>query len=212
MIHQSNGKSLKSVLENFERIIDENNRVDLYSGTCLSTKAYIKHMTLASIHQSRRKDQRNDGGKRMTSKALLATLDEMTDLTDAIICFNSRTIDPSLPKKTASVDKSVTSTEDVDEMSISSFHSGSRRVSSIISRKISVDSVIEYDGCGGSTTSSKSKNSAVARPSARIKELPRDIQIGSFGYDSTDDENSESDSDDNENDDERPNHFKSRYW
>jgi hypothetical protein len=210
VMKKDNGTSLKCVLENFERTIYENNRVGVNSGMYLTTNVCMNHSSGASINKSRRKDQRNDGRKTMSNVSILATLDEMTDLRDAIDCFDSKSMDYSLHKNILGKDKPVTATEDADEMSISSFHSGSRRASSIISRPISISSDTEGGGCGGSTASSRSKNSVVARPSARIRELPRDIQIRSCDYDTTDDDNSDSDSDDEE--DEHATPIKSRYW
>ena len=213
LTQQVNGSTLKFVLDNFERTINENNRVGVNSGMYLTTNVCIKHLSGTPNTKSRRKDQRSDGRKTMSNVTILATLDEMTDLTDAINGFDNTTMDHSLHKQKESNDKPFTSTNDVDEMSISSFHSGSRRASSIISRPVSICSDTEGGACGGSTASSRSKNNVVTQPSARIRELPRDIQIGSCDYDTTDDDNSESDSDDDDDDDdEHPTQFKTRYW
>jgi hypothetical protein len=209
-IQHANGKSFKSLLQSFERTIDENNRVGVNSGMYLTTNAYITQPVATS--KSRRKGQQNDARKKISNVAILATLDEMTDLADAINCFDGKSFDHSGQKNNVGVnkDKPVTTTVDIDEMSISSFHSGSRRASSIISRPVSIGSETEGGGCGGSVASNRSKNSAVARPSARIRELPRDIQIGSSGYDTTDDEDSDCDSDDD--DDRLSTRIQPRYW
>lgn len=208
-MQQAVGTTLKSVLENFERTIEENNRAGVNSGMYLTKNVATKHSSVPSICASRRKDHRNESRKTMSNVAILATLDEMTDLTEAISTFDSKSIDCPVHQNTVGKDKPSTTTDDIDEMSISSFHSGSRRASSIISRPISICSDTEGGG-GGSAASSRSKNSVVARPSARIRELPRDIQIGSCDYDTADDDSS--DSDDENEDDERPTHYKSRYW
>lgn len=200
--------TLKSLLETFERTIDENNRVGVNSGMYLNTNVSIKQSSTRSNSGSR-KDLRNEGRKTMSSVSILATLDEMTDLADAAIYeLDSNVMDHSLHRNRAAKEKPFTHSDDSDEMSITSFHSGSRKASSIMSRPISIGSDTEGGGCGVSTTSSRSKNSTVARSSARIRELPRDIQIRSCDYDTTDDDSSDSDS----GDDEHPTSITSRYW
>jgi hypothetical protein len=209
--------TLKSLLETFERTIDENNRVGVNSRMYLAPNTG-NHLPKTSdrIHvatrkdqrnDGKRKDQRNDGKKTMPNVAILTTLDEMTDLADEIINLSNHTTDHSVRRNTTVKKKPVTMNDECDEMSITSFHSGSRRPSSIISRPVSIESEV---GCG-SSNDSRNKNIGVIPSSTRIVELPRDIQIRSSDYDTTDDD--ESDGDDSDDDDDaHPTVLKSRFW
>jgi hypothetical protein len=176
--------SLRSVLATFEKTIDENERVGVNSGMYLTTNVKKTTGSTKVIRKNRYERKLDKAKKSKPNLTIPATLDETSDFVDfvdTVYKFNSLDIN---------LMQSSSSTADMDEVSVISFHSGSRR-SSVVSRTISLNSD-EDDGKSG-------RGSVISRSSARIRELPRDVQIES--YDDSDSSNS-SDSDIDDDDDE----------
>jgi hypothetical protein len=166
--------SLRSVLANFEKTIDENERVGVNSGMYLTTNVTKSKASSKAIRKNQQRYERTleKGKKPKANLTIPATLDETSDFLDTVINFDP--FDESLMHTSFSQ-----SAADIDEMSIISFHSGSRR-SSVVSRTTSLHSD-EDDTKSG-------RGSVISRSSARIRELPRDVLIES-------NDNSDSDSD-----------------
>ena len=166
---------VRNVLANFEKTILENRRFSVTSGMYLSAKLSqtntVKQQTSAGINPN--------GGKRgKPSISLKEVVHKIPDHLDESCVDFTVTIDDTENRSAFSDD------DDISVMSYMSLHSGSRRSSigggsrrgSIVSLPSNHAGMLDenYDD-----RSTRSNTSVISKTSARIRELPRDLELSS---------------------------------